>query len=113
MAIDKENTEWRGGVYLCTCENTLEADILESKLRGEGIPSIKRYKGAGNYMEIFMGQDLMFPIDLYVPKECLEDAKNVIVAVPLEDCEEFDEDAETAEACDEAGAAYDGKETER
>ena len=88
---NNENKEWRGGVYLCTCQNTLEADILESKLRSEGIPCLKRYKGAGNYMEIFMGSDIMFPIDLYVPAECLEDAENVIVAVPLEDCEDFEE----------------------
>lgn len=87
----KEKETWRGGVYLCTCNSTFEADLLESKLRSENIPCVKKYKGAGNYMEIFMGTDVMFPIDLYVPEECLEDAKNVIVAVPLEECEDAED----------------------
>ena len=83
--------EWRGGVYLTTVESSLEADILESKLRGEGIPCIKRYKGAANAVEIIMGSNSAYPIDLYVPEEALEDAKNIIVAVPILS-EEFDEE---------------------
>lgn len=75
--------EWRGGVYLTTVMNSLEADILESKLRAESIPSIKRYKGAGNAMEIIMGSTYSYPIDLYVPEETLEDARNIIVATPI------------------------------
>jgi len=79
----KDNNEWRDGVYLCTVENSFEADLLESKLRSEGIPSIKKFKGAGNFLEIFMGSNSAYPIDLYVPEEALEDAKNIIVAVPI------------------------------
>ena len=52
--MKKQSKEWRDGVYLCTASNSLEADILESKLHGEGIPSIRKYKGASNVMEIFM-----------------------------------------------------------
>jgi len=70
-------------VYLTTAMNSLEADILESKLRAESIPSIKRYKGAGNAMEIIMGSTYSYPIDLYVPEETLEDARNIIVATPI------------------------------
>jgi len=83
---------WRNGVYLTTAMNSLEADILESKLRGEGIPVIKRYKGAGNAMEIIMGSSYSYPIELYVPEETLEDARNIIVAIPLlsEDPDEDD-----------------------
>jgi len=84
--------EWRDGVYLCTAATSFEADLLESKLRSEGIPCVKRYKGASNFLEIAMGANLAHPIDLYVPEETLEDAKNVIVAVPLEECEPFDMD---------------------
>ena len=51
----KEKTEWRNGVYLTTCESSLQADILESKLRAEGIPCQKKYKGTSNAMEIIMG----------------------------------------------------------
>lgn len=83
-----QNAEWRGGVFLCTTRDSMEADILESKLRSEGIPCIKKYRGASNFLEIAMGKNTAFPIDLYVPKETLEDAKNIIVPVPLSEDEE-------------------------
>ena len=83
MLEKKDNNEWRDGVYLCTVKNSFEADLLESKLRSEGIPSIKKVKGAGNFLEIFMGSNSTFPIDLYVPEGALEDAKNIIIAFPL------------------------------
>ena len=84
--------EWRDGVYLTTVNNSLLADILESKLRGEGIPCIRKYTGAGNAMEIIMGSDNGQPIDLYVPEEALEDAKNIIIAIPILN-DDFDEDS--------------------
>lgn len=83
---------WRGGVYLTTVKNSMEADILESKLRGEGIPVLRNYKGASNAMEIIMGSNSAFPIDLYVPEDALEDAKNIIIAIPILS-EDFDEDS--------------------
>jgi hypothetical protein len=83
MFEKKDQKEWRDGVYLCTAKDSFEADLLESKLRSEGIPSLKKFKGASNFLEIFMGSNSAFPIDLYVPAETLEDAKNIIVAVPI------------------------------
>lgn len=83
MFEKKNQKEWRDGVYLCTAKNSFEADLMESKLRSEGIPSIKKFKGASNFLEIFMGSNSAFPIDIYVPEETLEDAKNIIVAVPI------------------------------
>jgi len=92
--MEKMEKEWRGGVYLCTAKTSFEADILESKLKSENIPSIKKYRGASNFLEIMMGSNTTFPIDIYVPERTLEDARNVIVAVPLEECEpvEFEEE---------------------
>jgi hypothetical protein len=75
--------EWRDGSFLCTASNSLEADIIESKLRGEDIPSGRRYRGAGNFLEIFMGSNSTCPIDIYVPAAALEDARNIIIAFPL------------------------------
>ena len=88
MFEKKEKREWRDGTYLTTAKNSLEADILESKLEGEGIPVMRRYQGAGNAMEIIMGNSLTYPIDLYVPLEALEDSKNIIVPIPLEEDDE-------------------------
>ena len=88
----KEKKEsWRDGAYLCTASDNFQADILESKLRGEGIPCIRKYEGAGNYVEIFTGINTVNGIDLYVPEEKLEDAKNIIVPVDLDDCGEIEE----------------------
>lgn len=83
----KEKKEWRSGVYLCTAKDSFEADLLESKLRSENIPCEKRYQGASNFLEIAMGATSAFTIDLYVPEDTIEDARNVIVAVPLEECD--------------------------
>lgn len=87
MFGQKKTEEWRGGVYLCTVCDNFQADILESKLRSEGIPCVKKYLGAGNYVEIFAGKNTTSEIELYVPKQCLEDAKNIIVPVDLDQCE--------------------------
>ncbi len=81
----KEGRKWRDGVYLCTANSTMDADIIESKLAGEGIPCVRDYRGSGNFMEIALGINTMQDIDIYVPEEALESAKEVIVPVPLED----------------------------
>jgi len=84
--MDNANKQtWRNGVYLCTTRDSFEADLLESKLRSEGIPCVKKYKGASNFIEIAMGSNSAFPIDIYVPEQDLEDAKNIIVPVPITD----------------------------
>jgi hypothetical protein len=85
--------EWRDGVYLCTVNDSMEADILESKLRGEDIPCERRWKGAGNFLEIFMGMNTVCPIDIYVPAESLEDAQNTIIPFPLAEGDECEEAA--------------------
>lgn len=83
--------EWRGGVYLITASDAMEADILESKLRSEDIACIRKYEGAGNYMEIFIGAAAINAIDLYVAAEKLEDAENIIIPVDLDDCDETEQ----------------------
>ena len=83
--------QWRGGIYLCTVHDSRQADILESKLRGEGIPALRREDGFGNITEIVAGFNAWSEIELYVPEDKLEDAKNIIVPVDLDDCEEIEE----------------------
>lgn len=94
--FDKKNDKtWRNGVYLTTVHTSLEADILESKLLGEGIPVVRKYRGGSNAMEIIMGSNYSYPIDLYVPENTLRDAENIIVAVPLEDEEDLEDDEDS------------------
>lgn len=83
----EDSYRWRDGVYLCTVTDSFQADILESKLRSENIPCEKKYVGSSNYLEIVFGTNTVGEIELYVPAECLEDARNVIVPVDLDDCE--------------------------
>lgn len=87
---NKDKEHWRDGVFLTTVNNSIEADILESKLVSEGIPVMKRYSGAGNAMEIIMGTNNTTPVDLYVPFASIEDARNIIVPIPLDDDAEVD-----------------------
>ncbi len=114
----KEKKEpWRGGVYLTTVDSTMQADILISKLAGEGIPCMKRHEGASNFLELCMGMSTMFPVELYVPEESLEQALKIIEPIPIED--DFDEiseeelaalaeagDLEVAEAALRSGEEY-------
>lgn len=89
----KENKEpWRDGVYLTTVDSTMTADILISKLAAEGIPCMKRHEGASNFLELYMGMSTVFPVELYVPGHFLEQAREVIRPVPIED--DFDEISE-------------------
>ncbi len=90
MKKKNENSRWREGVYLCTCESSLQADIIESKLRSEGIPCLKKYKGASNFIEIAMGNSTAFPIDIYVREETLDAARDIIIPVPIDD--DFEEE---------------------
>lgn len=90
MFEKKDQQHWRDGEYLTTVKSSMEADIIESKLDSEGIPCIRRYKGAGNAVEIIMGSNSAFPIDIYVPAGAMEDAKNIIIPIPILS-DDFDE----------------------
>lgn len=81
----EHDKKWRDGVYLCTAANTFEADLFESKLKSEGIPCVKKYQDASNFIEIAMGSNSAYPIDIYVPEDKLEDAKIVVEPMPLTD----------------------------
>ena len=96
---NKEHEPWRDGVYLTTVQTTFEADIIESKLSGEGIPCIRRYEGGGKYL---FGQQNVFPIEIYVPEDALERAKEAIVSVPIDD--DFEEADEEGTDIDEGSA---------
>jgi hypothetical protein len=57
--------------------NTIEADIIISKLKSYGIPVLKKSKGSGELMEIYTGAN-MYGIDLYVPSEMAELAEELL-----------------------------------
>ena len=65
------------GALLITACNAIEADLLESKLKAYGIPVLRKYKGFGDYLNIYMGAT-PFGVDLYVPAELLEKARDIV-----------------------------------
>ena len=71
-------------------------------IRDRGIPCIRRYEGGGNYLEIVFGQQNVFPIEIYVPEDALERAKEAIVSVPIDD--DFEEADEEGTDIDEGSA---------
>jgi len=84
-----ENAE----VFFLSVKDDIEASIVEAKLRASGIPTIKRYREAGGYLEIYMGMN-SFGVDLYVPRHLLEEAQ---VVYSLTDGVMLEEESATTE----------------
>ncbi len=55
----------------------LTAAIMESQLRGQGIPFLRRYQGAGEVMRLYMGASF-YGIELLVPEHQLPQALEVL-----------------------------------
>mgnify|MGYP000846720709 FL=1 len=57
--------------------DTIEAEIVTSKLQSYGIPVLKKSKGTGGILEIYMGSNL-YGIDIYVPSQMFELANELL-----------------------------------
>jgi len=79
--------------FFLSVKDDIEASIVEAKLRASGIPTIKRYREAGGYLEIYMGMN-SFGVDLYVPRHLLEEAQ---VVYSLTDRVMLEEESATTE----------------
>lgn len=64
--------------------NNMEAQIITSKLNSFGIPVLKKSKGSGELMEIYTGVNL-YGIDIYVPSEMIELARELLKPLTEED----------------------------
>ena len=73
----KEELFYPNWQYLITASGSNEATVIASILQGEDIPVNKMAEGAGGYLQITMGFTT-FGVKIYVPKEYLEKAKEVI-----------------------------------
>ncbi len=88
---------------LVTTHDNIELSILQSILDGEEIPYMIFDRGSGSAMRIIAGYS-MFGTDIYVPREVLEEAKELLDAYrngedvaddsvePVDDAEEFADD---------------------
>lgn len=67
------NIEW---VKLTSLSGEIEAELLIGLLETYDIPTQKVYPGATQYVKVYMGTAL--GVEVHVPKEKLEDAKNIL-----------------------------------
>ena len=72
--------------FLVSVANSIEADMLEALLKDNSIPVLKKYREAGDILQIYMG-GTSFGVDLYVPGQLLEKAREILenTQTPVED----------------------------
>jgi len=63
--------------FLTTADSVISADMIEAMLRDNDIPVLKKHRGAGLHLKIVFGST-NFGIDMYVPSDLLEKAKELI-----------------------------------
>ena len=74
MSTDKNMKGW---AFLKNVADDQEAVLVESVLGTESIPVQRKYKEAGNYLEVYMGMS-RYGIDIFVPEDTLELAKGLL-----------------------------------
>ena len=79
MKTGNDDVSKVGQALLITVDDTVEADILESKLQVSGIPVLRQYRETGAYLTLILGKT-SFGVDMYVPKDMLEEARNIIAS---------------------------------
>lgn len=82
--------------YLTTASSDMEASMLQELLLSNNIPSIKKYREAGGYLSIYMG-DTSFGVDIYVDREQLPLAKSVIPKINDDESEMLEEEIDSNE----------------
>lgn len=98
MSIDNNMKGW---AFVKNVADEQEAVLVESVLGTENIPVQRKYKEAGNYLEVYMGMS-RYGIDLFVPEAAAELAKGLLdsemIDMPEETgAEEVAKDAEKYE----------------
>lgn len=99
---DKDNDDVF--TFLVNVKDEIEFSLLESMLKQESIPILKKYRESGGYLSIYTGNTL-FGIDIYVPSKLLDTARDIIM--PYNGIEEEDN-----ESANNGYANYSNSETE-
>ena len=80
--------------YLCFANNHIEVDGIESLLRSDNIPLMRRWRMGGDVEMIYMAVNFS-GADLYVPSKLLERAKMLLSDNGIADNADEAEDSET------------------
>ncbi|HEX2944996.1 MAG TPA: DUF2007 domain-containing protein [Clostridia bacterium] len=88
--------------YLLSVGSSMEADMIESLLKANEIPVLRKYRETGGYLMIMMGGTI-YGVDLYVPEDLLEKAREIVDASRAASLDEafpdnIEPDSEMAEA---------------
>jgi hypothetical protein len=86
--------------YLVSVVDNTEADRLTAALNDAHIPVLRKYSEAGSAITVIMG-DSVFGVDLYVPAELYEKAKEIIEVVNGNIISETDENNLNADNTEE------------
>ncbi|SKC38898.1 putative signal transducing protein [Maledivibacter halophilus] len=64
--------------YLMSVSNEIEAKQIEDILKYNGINILKKHRGAGEYLQLYLGMSNL-GIDIYVSSDLKEVAENIII----------------------------------
>lgn len=78
MSKEREKEEnFSEEALLISVRDDMEAKILESKLNAYGVPTLIKYRGSGQFLSFAMATTI-YGVDIYVPAELLQEAKDII-----------------------------------
>lgn len=63
--------------FLVTAKDELQANMIEALLNSNNIPVLRKYRELGGYLKVAIGT-ANFGVDIYVAKELIEEAKELI-----------------------------------
>ena len=63
--------------FLMSVGTSMEADMIESLLKVNEIPVLRKYREAGGYLMVMMG-GTVYGVDIYVPEDLLDKAREVV-----------------------------------
>jgi hypothetical protein len=81
--------EYAKEVFFMTVSSTMEAEVIESRLRAFGIPVLKKYRDCSGYINLFTGASNL-GVDLYVPDSAVDAASEILSDSPNPDSLNFD-----------------------
>jgi hypothetical protein len=75
--VNAEKITYGEEKFLISVRDDMEAKIIEAKLNAYDVPILKKYKGLGSYLSVYMGSTV-FGIDIYVPENLYEKSIDLI-----------------------------------
>lgn len=94
--LKEEKIHYDEETFLMSTSDEIKANDIESLLKVHGIPVLKKHRGSGGYLQIYMGISNT-GIDIFVPSRALEEAKEIMkqnsldIRVEVDSIESFDD----------------------